>query len=76
MAMDRDAADIEARVRALAEQKGYQLRHADGNGELWHLVNPRIDGKTYAFSFTKPHSFTLEEIEQILNRRPDRDDRG
>lgn len=73
--MDQDAADIEARVRALAARKGYQLRHADGNRELWHLVDPKIDGKTYAFSFTKPHSFTLAEIEQILNKRPDRDGR-
>lgn len=72
--MDRNAAETEARVRALAEKKGYQLRHADGKKELWHLVDPRIDGKTYAFSFTNPHSFTLEEIERILNERPDADD--
>ena len=68
---NQDITPQEARVRALAEQKGYQLRHADGTPGLWHLVDPKIDGKAYAFSFTHPHSFTLDEIEAILNKRPD-----
>ena len=68
---ERDVSEQEQRVRALAERKGYQLRHADGVAGLWHLVDPRIDGKAYAFSFTKPHSFTLEEIEAMLLKRPD-----
>lgn len=59
----------EDRIRALAEREGYQLRRADGVSDKWHLVDPKIDGKAYAFSFTHPHSFTLEQIEDLLNKR-------
>ncbi len=58
-------------MRSMAERKGYQLRRADGADGMWHLVDPRIDGKAYAFSFTKPHTFTLDEIEELLAQRPD-----
>ena len=63
--------DYADRVRTLAERKGYQLRRADGVDGMWHLIDPRIDGKAYAFSFTKPHTFTLSEIEALLAKRPD-----
>lgn len=62
--------DKESRVRKLAVSKGYQLRRADQSEGHWHLIDPAIDGKAYAFSFTKPHTFTLDEIEQLLNQRP------
>lgn len=71
MAVADEPGDHEARVRSLAERKGYQLRRADGADGMWHLVDPRIDGKAYAFSFTKPHTFSLAEIEALLAQRPD-----
>lgn len=72
MADRQEPQSDEERVRALALRKGYQLRRADHSPEMWHLVDPDIDGKVYAFSFTKPHSFKLEEIEQMLQSRPNR----
>ena len=69
MSVEDDNNTRENRIRALAEREGYQLRRADGASDMWHLVDPRIDGKAYAFSFTHPHSFTLEQIEDLLNKR-------
>lgn len=68
MDADSDPKLTEARVRRLAESKGYQLRRADQSPGLWHLVDPKIDGKLYAFSFTHPKSYTLEQIEKLLSR--------
>ncbi len=62
----------EARVRALATQKGYQLRHADGKAGRWNLINPDIDAKAYGFSFSEPHSFSLDEAEALLRHKPDK----
>jgi len=73
MTSDPGANDLEARVRSLAESSGLQLRRADHSQGLWHLVDPAIDGKVYAFSFTKPHTFTLAEIEKLLNKRMGQD---
>lgn len=61
----------EENVRILAEQKGYQLRRADHIPGAWHLVNPAIDDKAYSFSFTHPHSFTLDQAYELLQRKPD-----
>ena len=63
------ANDLEARVRGLAGGLGYQLRRADHVDGAWHLIDPAIDGKIYAFSFTRPRTFSLEEIEEILLKR-------
>ena len=71
MPREQNTDDEESRVRTLAGSKGYQLRRADQSKGNWHLIDPTIDGKAYAFSFTKPHTFTLVEIEEILNSRPD-----
>lgn len=69
MSVEDDNNTRENRIRALAEREGYQLRRADGVSDMWHLVDPRIDGKAYAFSFTHPHSFTLQQIEDLLHKR-------
>ena len=61
--------DLEERVRGLAGGLGYQLRRADHADNAWHLVDPAIDGKIYAFSFTRPRTFSLEEIEELLLKR-------
>ena len=61
--------ELEARVRGLAGGLGYQLRRADHAEGAWHLVDPAIDGKIYSFSFTRPRTFTLEEIEELLLKR-------
>lgn len=61
--------DLEARVRGLAGGLGYQLRRADHVDGAWHLVDPNIDGKIYSFSFTRPRTFTLEQIEELLLKR-------
>ncbi|MGI9426405.1 MAG: hypothetical protein ACR2PA_24720 [Hyphomicrobiaceae bacterium] len=61
--------DLEARVRGLAGGLGYQLRRADHTDGAWHLVDPAIDGKIYAFSFTRPRTFSLREIEEMLLKR-------
>ncbi len=63
------ATSQEDRVRAAAEALGYQLRRADHQADAWHLVDPNIDGKLYAFAFTRPHTFSLSEIEDLLKRR-------
>ena len=63
-----DTAEAEDRVRALVEAKGLQLRRSDERPGMYHLVDPKIDGKLYAFSFTHPHSYTLSEIEALLKR--------
>ena len=69
MPAEQNMDDRESRIRMLAVSKGYQLRRAD-QSENWHLIDPAIDSKAYAFAFTKPHTFTLGEIEEILHSRP------
>ena len=68
MPADQGLHDQETRVRQLADSKGLQLRRADHADGLWHLIDPSIDGKLYAFAFTKPHTYSLGEIEDMLNR--------
>ena len=57
------------RVQKLAATLGLQLRRADHEGGGWHIVDPTIDGKVYSFAFTKPHTFSLDEIEHVLSKR-------
>lgn len=57
------------RIRALAEELGLQVRRADHLVGGWHIVNPAIDHLAYAFSFTKPHTFNLDDVERILSQR-------
>ena len=73
MARKQYSDDRISTVRELAASKGYQLRRADEAEGFWHLVDPLIDAKTYGFAFTKPHTFTLAEVEEILSKRPDCD---
>ena len=64
--------DVDRRVeqvRALAENLGLQVRRADHQADGWHIVNPAIDHSVYAFSFTKPHTFILDDVERILLQR-------
>lgn len=58
-------------VRALAADLGLLVRSADHQAGGWHIVNPAIDDKVYAFAFTKPHTFSLDEVERILSKRVD-----
>lgn len=60
-------------LRAVAERLGLQLRRADHCQDGWHIVDPLIDGKLYAFSFTNPHTFCLDEVEEILAKRAARE---
>ena len=57
------------RVQKLAAILGLQLRRADHESGGWHIVDPAIDGKVYSFAFTKPHTFSLDEIENVLTKR-------
>ena len=57
------------RVQKLAATLGLQLRRADHESGGWHIVDPAIDGKVYSFAFTKPHTFSLDEIEDVLSKR-------
>ena len=61
-------------LRSIAERLGLQLRRADHRQDGWHIVDPLIDGKLYAFSFTNPHTFCLDEVEEILTRRAAQED--
>lgn len=60
-------------LRSVAERLGLQLRRADHCQDGWHIVDPLIDGKLYAFSFTNPHTFRLDEVEGILTKRAARE---
>ena len=57
------------RLRALAANLGLLVRGADHQDEGWHIVDPTIDDKVYAFAFTKPHTFSLDDVERILLQR-------
>ncbi len=68
--MSDQAADLKVEhVRALADNLGLQVRRADHQAGGWHIVDPAIDDKVYAFAFTTPHTFSLDEVERILSKR-------